>query len=206
MIAGPAIFAPETGVAAAGTAVVVAAALLPTPLLLLRAPRLWSVSVLAPALGMIGLAGAFPAVAGRAWTWLERAAVGALGAWWLLLAEPLADQRLLLGPAPGATTGDSAQEAVTIAAESIADTMASGLPALLALWAAAAAILPILVRGRSLTFDVIAASAWTAGLASATATLGEALDLGEPRGLIAGAVVAGAIAVIEPRYSHHEND
>jgi hypothetical protein len=204
LIAGPAIFAPDTGVAAAGTAVVLAAALVPTPLLLLRSPRLWSVPVLAPALGLIGLAGVFPALAGRAWTWLERAALGALGAWWLMLAEPLADRHLLLGPAPDATTGDSAREAITNAAEAVADTATSGLPALLLLWAAAAAMLPILVRGRSLLLDVVAASAWTAGLASATATLGEALDLGEPKGLIAGAVVAGAVAVIEPRYSSHE--
>ncbi len=80
----------------AGVALLVLAASL--PLLLVPSERASSsVSVqrlagaLAPALGLAGLAGAFPAIAGQLSSWRERAAVGALGYWWLALAEPLAD-------------------------------------------------------------------------------------------------------------------
>ena len=48
-----------------------------------------------------GLAGAYPALAGRAPGWAARAALGALGAWWVVLAEPLLERALVLGPAPG---------------------------------------------------------------------------------------------------------
>jgi hypothetical protein len=48
-----------------------------------------------------------------------------------------------------------------------------------------------MVRGRVLALDVIGATVWSAGLAAATqGALG-----GSPRGLVAGAVVAGILAV-----------
>ncbi|HXP37224.1 MAG TPA: serine/threonine-protein kinase, partial [Solirubrobacteraceae bacterium] len=56
----------------------------------------WLACVLAPALGVVGLAGAFPAIAGQAPRWRMRAALGALGYWWLALAEPLLERRLWL--------------------------------------------------------------------------------------------------------------
>ncbi len=205
LIAGPVAFAPAAGVAAAGTALTLLIAVLPVPALLLRAGRAWSVPVLAPALGVIGLAGAFPALAGRAATAAQRAALGALGAWWVLLAEPLAHRTLELGPARGVPVGADAQEAVSIAASAVAGTVTGGLVALLAVWAIAATVLPWIVRGRSLALDVVVAAAWAAGLASATATLatglGDAVAVAEPKGLVAGAVVAGIVAVVEPRYS-----
>ncbi len=208
LVVGPVAFARVAGVAAAGTALTLLLAVLPVPALLLRAGRAWSVPALAPALGVIGLAGAFPALAGRAASAVERAALGALGAWWLLLAEPLAHRTLELGPAHGAPVGADAQEAVSIAADAVAGTLAGGLVALLAVWAIAAAVLPWLVRGRSLALDVVAAAAWAAGLASASATLatglGEAVTVTEPKGLVAGAVVAGIVAVLEPRYSSRD--
>ena len=68
-------------------------------------------------------------------------------------------------------------------------------------WAVAAAILPWVVRGRYLVFDVVAATMWAAALASATATCADALDLAQPRALVAGTIVAGLIAVMSPRYS-----
>ena len=49
-----------------GTAVLVAAAALPVALLLLRRGTAWSVPALAPLLGLASLAGAYPALAGRA--------------------------------------------------------------------------------------------------------------------------------------------
>ena len=72
------------------------------PALLLRADgRAWPLPAAAPLLGLVGLAGAYPALAGHAPRWTARAALGALGAWWVVLAEPLLERALVLGPAPG---------------------------------------------------------------------------------------------------------
>jgi hypothetical protein len=210
LAAGPAITGADTSVAAVGSAALLLLAALPVPFLLARIPRAWSAPALAPVLGLAGLAGAFPAVAGRAPRMLDRAALGALGAWWLLLAEALTDRTLLLGPAANAHTGTAAQGALSIAADAVADTVGIGLPALLAVWAIAAAVLPWIVRGRILVVDLVAACAWTAGLASATAALipwlGESVPATEPRGLIAGALVAGVGAVAGARMGHFRDD
>jgi hypothetical protein len=165
----------------------VGAAALPVPLLLRRAaPAAWSLPAVAPLLGLATVAGAYPALAGRAGRPLHRAAAGALGAWWVLLAEVALDRRVVLG-APSSHGGSDV----------IATVATSPAIALVAVWAVAAAVLPYLVRGRLLTVDLVAASAWAAGLAAATqAVLGTA-----PRGLIVGAIAAGVLAVA-PRASH----
>ena len=73
--------------------------------------------------------------------------------------------------------------------------MTSGAPLLAVLWALAALVLPWLVRGRSLSADIVAATAWAAGLAAATASIGEAVSGSAPTGLVAGALAAGVLAV-----------
>jgi eukaryotic-like serine/threonine-protein kinase len=187
-----ALIATTDGVAAAGTALLLLAAAAPVPLLLLRAPRAWSVPAAAPVLGLAAVAGAFPALAGRLSGPLERIALGALGGWWLLLADGL--------------DGDAhAQKTLSGAAEVVSGAVTSGAVLLLAIWALAALVLPWIVRGRFLTIDLVAAATWSAALASATATLATWLKAPEPAGLVAGAVLAGAIAVIAPRYSPHED-
>ncbi len=144
---------------------------------------MWSVPAAAPLLGLAGIAGAYPAVAGPfrgAWT---RAALGAIGLWWLLLAEPLLARDLALGTPPG----DAAD---------VLDTLASSGALLLApLWAVAAVVLPWLVAGRARGASTSSARssgppgwrrrppAWPIGPGSR-----------EPRGLAAGTAVAGAIA------------
>jgi hypothetical protein len=143
--------------------------------------------VVAPALGLAGLAGAFPAVAGAArgpWT---RAALGAAGLWWLLLAEPLVGRELLLGTQPAP------------AGEVLREIVASGAVLLAAVWAAAALVLPWLVPGRRLAVDVAGAAAWSAGTAAATAAVAQRAGLGEPPGLVAGAALAGVAAVLARR-------
>ena len=75
----------------------------------------------------------------------------------------------------------------------------SGALLLAPLWAVAALVLPWLVSGRSLAADLVLAAAWAAGLAAATAAVAERAGLPEPRGLVAGAVLAGALAVIGAR-------
>jgi hypothetical protein len=164
-------------------ALVTAAAAVP-PLLLWRRPLTWSVPAAAPLLGLAGLSGAYPAVAGQfrgPWT---RAALGAAGLWWLLLAEPLLARDLALGTPPG----DAAAVLEAIAR--------SGALLLAPVWAAAALVLPWLVAGRPLTVDIVGAVVWAAALAVATAAVADSAGLAEPRGLAAGAAVAGALAVV----------
>jgi hypothetical protein len=168
-------------------AMLVAAAAVVPPLLLRHRGLAWSVPAAAPALGLATLAGAYPAVAGRARGAVARAALGAAGLWWLLLVEPLLDRDLLLGTPPG-PAGDVLEAVAT-----------SGALLLAPLWAGAALVLPWLVPGRSLAFDVVGAATWAAGLGAATAAVAGYAGLAEPRGVAAGAVVAGVLAVIGAR-------
>ncbi len=184
-----------------GAAVLVLAAAVPTALLLPRDGLLWSVPVGAPLLGVVSLALAWPAVAGQARDWTQRAALGALGLWWLVLAEALAGPRLLLGDAPGTVALPvwevSATRAVT---DVLAPIIGSGVLTIAALWAALAVALPLIVRGRSLVRDVVAVTGWSTGLAAGTTALAAALPWSggapEPRGLVLGALAAGAIALL----------
>ena len=167
-------------------ALVAAAALVP-PLLLRRRGLTWSLPAAAPALGLATLAGAYPAVAGRVRGPYARAALGAAGLWWLLLAEPLLDSDLAFGTAPGAAE-DVLEQVVT-----------SGALLLAPVWASAAVILPWLVPGRSPALDVAGAAAWAAALTAATGAVAAYAGLEEPRGLAAGAVAAGVLALIGGR-------
>ena len=189
---------------APGLAVLVLAALAPVGLVARRAaPGWWSAPGVALALGVAGVAGAWVAVAGQPRRAHHRAALGALGVWWLLLAEPAADRVLALGVAPGtaprATWEGSASRAVE---DVLVPLVSGGGPALVAVWALGAVALPWLVRGRTVRLDVIAATVWSAGVAAAAhvavAAAGPAGPAGAaaaPRGLVAGAVLAGALAV-----------
>jgi eukaryotic-like serine/threonine-protein kinase len=179
-----------------GAALLVAALALAPPLLLRADGRAWALPAVAPALGLIGLAGAYPALAGRPPRWGARAALGALGAWWLVLAEPLLERTLVFGPAPETPARPSFDGALGITAgDVIAPAVSSGAVLLAAIWAGAAVGLPWLVRGRALSYDVVMAAAWSAGTAAATIALGEALALDAPRGVVPGALVAGVLAV-----------
>ena len=168
-------------------AALVALAVVVCPLLLRRRGLTWSLPAVAPALGLAGLAGAYPALAGRVAGPFARAALGAAGLWWLLLAEPLSGRVLAFGTSPD-TAGDVLRELT-----------GSGVLLLAPLWAVAALVLPWLASGRSLAADLVLAAAWAAGLAAATAAIAERAGLPEPRGLVAGAVLAGALAVIGAR-------
>jgi hypothetical protein len=167
-------------------AVVIGIAALPTVVLLRRSGTLWSVPAGAPLLGLAGLAGAWPVLAAQVARPWQRAALGALGAWWLALAEVLTGDRLALGAPPG----------TALDLERLDPLLTSGALALAALWAVAALALPIVVRGRLLAADVVGATAWAAALGSATQAVADTLSW-QPtmRGLVAGAVVAGGLAV-----------
>jgi hypothetical protein len=214
LIVGPAALHGQNGIAAAGSAAMLVVAAFPVPLVLARNPRAWSLPVLAPILGALGLACAFPVLAARVRTALGRAALGALGALWLVLAEALTHDTLLLGPARGIPRAAEAQEAISIAGDALARTASSGVLLLAVLWAAAAVLLPWIVRGWSLAMDAVAATAWAAGLAAATGALGGWLGdrvlATEPRGLAVGAVAAALAALAgahapQARYWPHDD-
>jgi hypothetical protein len=80
-------------------------------------------------------------------------------------------------------------------ADVIGPLLASEALLLALLWGLAAAVLPWLVRGRHLAFDVPAAAAWAAGLAAATAAVAARSEGAEPAHLAAGALLAGGAAL-----------
>ena len=181
----------------AGTALVLAAALAPIPLLLPRAGKLWSAPAIAPLLGAAGLAVAFPAVAGLARTTWRRAALGALGFGWLVAAELVSADSLLYGVPSGAAPPRAWQDSpLGAATDALYPALASPalVPALA--FACLAAVLPLAVGRRvAVPFAVIAAAVWAATLALALSGLGEWLGLGEPRGAAVGAALGAALAV-----------
>jgi hypothetical protein len=155
---------------------------------------------LAPLLGVVGLASAFPAVAGQGARWRARAVAGALGYWWLTLSEPLLGRRLWLGP-PAKMPPRAAWEGsiTSSAAHVLAPLLSFGVLLGVLLWAAGAVSLPWLVRGRRAALDVIAVSTWSAGLAAAAPLvdrgLASAAAHANPRGLVLGAVLGALLAV-----------
>ncbi len=195
-LAGAAALLAWVAVSLPGVALIVALAVAPVAPLLLRRGTAWSLPAVAPALGLIGLAGAWPALAGQAARWQVRAALGGLGGWWLALGELLSSDRLLLGRAPEVLPRAGWEgSAVDALQDALWPMLAGGAPGLVVLWALAAMLLPVLVRGRSAALDIVAVSAWAAALAAATQALSEALVLDPPRGLVLGALAGGLIAV-----------
>jgi hypothetical protein len=185
-----------------GAAVVVAlGGVLPALLAPWRA-TMWPRAVGAPALGALGLAGAWPGLAARARGAPTRAALGAVGWTWTALGTSLSGTALYLRAPPGTPPASqwfaSAGETVRHVLEPL---LSSGALAPALVWAAAAVVLPWLVRGRHLAVDFVLASAWAAGLLAATysslaAVHGSLSGAPVPRGVL-GAVAALAI-VMEP--------
>ena len=183
-----------------GTALVAGLALAVVPPLLLRAGRLWSMPAGAPLLGVIGIAPAFVGAAALASTAWRRAGLGAAGFLWLAVAELLSSDELLLGPPGDAESRGSWEGSLSGAiTDAIGPLVIS--PALLPVvaWAAFAAVLPLVVRGRSLALDVLAAAIWAAALAAAHQGIAElaagTVALDEARGAAAGAAI-GAFAAV----------
>jgi eukaryotic-like serine/threonine-protein kinase len=188
----------RTGVALLAFAALAPLVVLPAQSRPARLGAGWLASALAPALGLLGLAGAYPALAGQATRWRQRASLAALGYWWLLLAEPLLSRRLWLGPRSGTPPRAVWEHSLSSAAGHVVVPLLT-LGALLGalLWACGAAVLPWLVRGRSAPFDIVAATVWSAAIVSAAPALDAGLSAARPspRGAVLGAVLAGALAI-----------
>jgi serine/threonine protein kinase len=159
----------------------------------------WIAAALAPALGLAGLAGAFPALAGQAARWRRRALLGALGYWWLTLAEPLFGRRLWLGTT-ASPHGGAWQGSIDLAASHVlAPLFSLGVLLGVLLWSASAVALPWLVRGRSAPLDLLTAAVWSAALLLAAPALDSGLGshVTHPaaRGALLGAILGGLAAV-----------
>ncbi len=198
----------QLGAGQAGVALLIGCAVLPLILLVRRPGPAWLAAALAPVLGAIGLAGAFPAIAGQAARWRTRALLGALGYWWLALAEPLLGEPahpLWMGPPAGVggLAGLAWRDSLVRTAEHVlAPTVTLGLLLGAALWALAAVALPLLVRGYTAKRDALGAIAWAVALAAAT-PLALAVGTGRsgglspatPRGLLLGTACGAALAI-----------
>ena len=201
----------EVGNGRPGIALLGLCAVLPLLLLRRRPGPEWLALALAPLLGLLGLAGAFPALAGQATHWRARALAGALGYWWLRLAEPLLDRpgrRLWLG-VPDTAAGHPVQHLAwegslgAAVSHALIPILTVGLLSGVALWALAAAVLPLVVRGTSAMRDALAATAWAVALAAATPLLVSGLpDRSSlaaggpaPKGVILGAGLGAVLAI-----------
>jgi hypothetical protein len=181
--AGIVLVLPRVGFAAVGCAlaaaaalkghsgdavIVVAGALIPMAVMPRRGVA-WPLAAGAPALGVAGLAGAWPALAAGARTASQRAALGAAGWTWLLLATPLSGTPLYLeipgGSPPRSVWSSSPYETVH---HVLAPLVSSGALAGAPVWALAAVALPHLVRRRSLALDAVRVTGWAAFVVAAT--------------------------------------
>ena len=195
----------QVGSGRPGIALLVLAAAAPLLLMGRRFGAGWLAAGLAPLLGCVGLAGAYPALAGQAGRWSQRAVLGALGYWWLTLAEPLlagssSGSRLWLG-APAGTPSRAVWEGSldSTAAHVLGPSLTFGVLFGAILWGAGAAVLPWIVRGGGAIRDTLAAVAWSAVLLAATpyfdAGLSSAATLPHPRGPVLGAILGAVIAI-----------
>jgi hypothetical protein len=162
--------------------------------LLPASPSLWPVCAAAPALGLIGLAGGWPALAGWSRSPWRRAMLGATGWLWTVLIGVLTGHTLYLrrphAVAPAGTWVGSVTHAVTHGLEPLGR---SGVLAPAVVWALAAVLVPYLTHGRSLVLDALGVILWAAAL---TALTGPAILAVAPgaTGVDAPSAVAGAIA------------
>ncbi len=152
-----------------GAAAVITIALVLPLVLSPAAATTWALSAGAPGLGLIGLAGAWPALAARAGTPWRRATLGAIGWIWLLLASAIAGKALYLPPVPGVAPSDAWMSSLSTTVDHLLrPEISAGVLAPALVWALAAVTLPWLVRGGSLVLDVVRVVVWAAIVVSAT--------------------------------------
>ena len=183
-----------------GVALLIAIAMLVPVVLMVLRPTAWPLAAGAPALGVLGLAGAWPALAGRAGTPWRRAALGAAGWIFLVLATPLAGRVLYLPPISGipppTAWGGSAFDAFH---QVLVPIVTSGALAPVPVWALGAAVLPWLVRGRSLAWTwrrrSCGAHSWSRPRRPRSRRRAGTAALGAAPSATLGAVAAAAVAL-----------
>jgi tRNA A-37 threonylcarbamoyl transferase component Bud32 len=150
---------------------------------------------LAPILGLIGLGPVYPALAGLTRGAAGRALLGGIGYLWLAAWEELAHRTLLLGPVAD-PPAHWTQSASTGLSDVVAPLVDGSVLAGAGVFAAAALVLPLLVRGRTPVLDALGALIWAAGLISALRLVGGGSS---PPGLLFAALLAGVIGALLSR-------
>jgi hypothetical protein len=179
-----------------GTALIVTVAAVPIPLLIRGSGLWWPTPAAAPLLGAAGMAPLFVAFAGLANTAWRRAGIAASGMLAVVCAEVLSGKELLFGVPDGVQPHGEWESSLSSAATDALWPLITS-PALLpiAAWAGFAALMPFLVRGTSLALDALGAALWAAGLTASLLALGTLMDDPNPRGIIAGGILALVAAV-----------
>jgi eukaryotic-like serine/threonine-protein kinase len=149
----------------------------------------WPIAAAAPALSAIGLATAWPALAGFAGTARRRIVLAATGWLWIALSHE------------SLTTTTSLPDAVR---HGLQPLLTIGTPATCAVWALAALVLPLTRIRRSPELEYIRIAACATGLALATiATAG--LGSGAPKlslgAALLGAYLGGLVAIVTRRFA-----
>jgi hypothetical protein len=185
-----------------GGALVVFVTLIVPVALLPRSPLKWPLAVGAPALGMLRMGGAWPALAGQAGTAWRRAAQGMMGWMWIVMAAPVTGADLYTRRPPGTTPAAVWMSSLHATGEHVLTPLVSGgLLAGALVWGLAAMVLPWIARGRSLPFDVIRVTMWAATVAAATPTVvavGHDHVTLRPGAAAVGAVVSAVVALARP--------
>jgi hypothetical protein len=152
-------------------------------------------------LGIVGLAGAWPAIAARAGAGVwRRAALGATGYLWLALMAPLAGTGLYMKLPHGTPDPETWMASLAVTAQHvIKPLLTSGVLAAAPIWGVASAVLPLILRTRSLPTVCVLVTVWSAVLLSATETAIVAFHgshaAASPPSALAGAAVGALIAL-----------
>ena len=177
-----------------GTAAFVA--VLAAPLLLAVVdPAAIALPGLAPLLGLAGLGPVYPALAGLTRGAAARAVLGAVGYVWIAAWEELAHRTLLLGPVGDPPAGWTASLGTALG-DVIAPLIDGSVLAGAGIFALAAWVMPMLIRGRSPVIDALGALIWAAGLISALRLVAGSSS---PPGLLFGALLAAVVAALLTR-------
>ncbi len=127
----------------AGGAIVLLAAVIPTVVLLFRHAGRSVFPAVVPALALIGLAGAWPALAGRAASAWERVILGATGWLWLIVGGLLSGQMTYVKPSPAIPPPRTWMPSLHDAVHQVLHPLLySGILAPALVWGAAALVLP----------------------------------------------------------------
>jgi hypothetical protein len=199
-----------------GFALLLISALLPLLLVMpQRASPAWLAPVLAPLLGLAGLAAAYPAIAGRLGDARMRAWLAALGFWWLCLAEIAARRGMAPGVAfatgfpdaypgthgPGVWGPAGWMGSLSTAATALGQLLDPAMLCGAALWAAGALVLPWVLRGAGVAVDLLLAGCWSAAMLAGPSLLAASLQPGTsvasaPAAAVFGAVLGALLAVV----------
>jgi hypothetical protein len=183
-----------------GALVILIAGLVPA-LVMPRAGMQWPLPVAAPALSVLSMAGAWPALAARGRTAWRRAALGVTGWIWILVAAPIANGDLYVRRFPGTPPADSWMRSLPKTADHVLGPLFStGVIAGALVWGASALCLPLIRSRRSWALDLVLVTVWSAITASTTAALLRAADGTAPGVVVLGAM-GGAVIALTPTLS-----